>query len=354
MIFKCTNAYYFRILSKIGGIESHFKYLALKYDCDMVIFYKQADPEQLHYLKQFVSCVQLTETDVVECENLFCCFNREILDQCKAKKKYLVLHGDYKAMVEQGQLSINSIPLDERIDQYLGVSQIVCDSWEQLTGKKAELVYNPIVLKETKPLMFLSATRLSVEKGWGRMKKLAQLMDDEGINYTWFIYTNSPKEPTKNMVFLEPRYDIADKMGGYDAYIQLSDNEGYCLSIVEALTRNVPVIVTDLPVLKELGVNKNNSVIVPFDMENVPLDEIKNIDKKKFTYKPIEDRWSEYLDLKEPQKVKVEVLKDYTGMYDLQLGRHPELGEQLEISITRYSELMRYGEKYNKQLVRVI
>ena len=31
-------------------------------------------------------------------------------------------------MVKQNQLTIENLPMDKRIDKYLGVSQLVCDS----------------------------------------------------------------------------------------------------------------------------------------------------------------------------------------------------------------------------------
>lgn len=359
MIYECANAYYFRYLNKIGGIESHLKYLSRKYakKYEMVVFYKKADLQQLEDLKKSVRCVQIGEKDFVRCKKLFCCFNREILDQCQAEKKYLVLHGDYKDMVVRKQLSMDALPVDPRIDEYLGVSQLVCDSWYELTGIKARNVSEPVVLnKVEKPLLFVSATRLTPEKGWSRMQALARKLDEQGVNYTWFIYTNSPQVETKNMVFLPPRHDITDKIGAYDAFIQLSDNEGFCLSVVEALMRGVPVIATDLPVLKELGVNDSNSILLPFDMNNIPIDRIKNVNQLKFKYTPPKDRWSSVLDhspVQSENMIKVVACRGYQvkNLIDAQLGRIPVPGETWMVSRSRYEDLVAWGEKNKVQLV---
>lgn len=354
MIYECANAYYFAYLNKIGGIESHLRYLGKKYKYDIVVFYEKADDEQLREMEKYVSCIKLEFNDFVKCKNLFCCFNRAILDRCEAEKKYLVLHGDYKAMLEQKQLSEKNLPVDKRIDEYLGVSQLVCDSWEELTGIKARNMYNPVVIEKTKPLMFVSATRLTAEKGWERMRKLAEVLDENEVNYLWFVYTNSPKKPLKNMVFVEPRLDITSKIGGYDAFIQLSDNEGYCLSVVEALLQGVPVIVTDLPVLKEIGVNSSNSVILDFGMENIPIDEIKAIDKKKFVYKQPEDKWDEVLDHSQAEEVKVKALKGFEHIFDSQLGRYPAEGEELTLTKSRYWQIKKFEENNGLKLIERI
>lgn len=354
MKIECVNAYYFRFINKIGGIESHLRYLGKKYsDRDITVFYRDGNREQIEYISKYVSCIRIEPTDVIKCKKLFCCFNREILDQCEADEIYLVLHGDYKTMVEQGQMMRKSLPIDDRVDHYLGVSQLVCDSWKELTGIDCELVYNPLVLDKTdKPLMFMSATRLSVEKGWLRMKKLAEEMNREKINYTWFIYTDSEKKPVDNMVFLPPRLDITSKMASYDAFIQLSDNEGYCYSVVEALSQSVPVIVTDLPVLKELKVNKDNSVILPLDMSKIPFDEIRNIYKKKFDYKAPLDKWDEYLDSAPIEEIQVETLIGFIDIFDVQMNKTHELGEVFTVSRPRYYELLKYQERYGIKLIK--
>lgn len=338
MNYKCANAYYFRYINKIGGIESHLYYIAKKYgDRDIAIFYRDGDLAQVYRLKRFIRCIQITNDDTIECDNLFVCFNREVLDQVKAKTKYLVLHGDYYDMVKRGQLTENNLPRDPRIDKYLGVSQLVCDSWKKVTGLDAENVYEPVVLDEDadKPLMFISATRLGKEKGWDRMVTLAKELDKNHVNYTWLVYTDTKKKaPSTNMIFQEPRLDIANKFESFDAYIQLSDNEGFCLSVVEALLRGVPVICTDLPVLKELGLNQSNSIKLKHDMTDIPIDEIRNIWKKKFTYKMPEDRWGEFLSddksiYQGEVSYRVRALPAYKkrALSDALLHRIPEPGE---------------------------
>lgn len=346
MLYKCANAYYFRSLNKIGGIESHLYYIAKKYSkYDIVVFYQQSDSYQLLRLNQYVRCIQLKSSDQVECDALFCCFNREILDQCKARKTYLVLHGDYLSMIEQKQLNHANLPLDERIDEYIGVSKLVCNNWKKLTGIKAKNVYEPVVLdRNEKPLMFVSATRLTKEKGWEKMKILAEELDKNNVNYLWFIFTDSPQKPTSNMVFVKPRLDITSKLEMFDAFIQLSDNEGYCLSVVEALIKKVPVIATDLPVFKELGLNDQNSVIIK-NFEKIPINDIKNIYKKKFIYKQPQDLWEKVL-VKTKNKYKgrrgVMRIKALINYFDTFEKKDISVGEVYETTDERANMIIAY------------
>lgn len=361
MNYVVTNAYYFRSLNAIGGIESHLYYLAKKYSkiTNITVFYQTAENKQLNKLKEYARCIQLKHGDTVECENLFCCFNREILDFCKAKNKYLVLHGDYKDMLERGQLVKSNLPIDSRIDKYLGVSKHVCKTWEAVTGIKAEFIGEPVeVEKASKPLLFLSATRLGVEKGWQRMKKLAQAMNSAGIKYLWLIYTNSKKTDTvKNMVIMPPDLNISGKMGMFDAIIQLSDNEGFNLTCVEGLLQGIPFIGTDLPVYHELGLNESNSILIKSDMSDIPVLEIAKIKEKQFEYHQPVDHWRKYLKKERPtyknRRIKVIATGEWVKrtLLDRELEIIPPEGHEWAISEERLAELTDYEQKTGSKLV---
>lgn len=362
MEYKVANAYYFRSINSIGGIESHLYYVAKKYSkYDIAVFYKNGDATQIKRLSKYVRCVKLRDSDFVRCDKLFCCFNREILNQCEAKTKYLVLHGDYKDMLERGQLNKSNLPIDSRIDEYLGVSQLVCDSWKEVSGIEATNIYQPIALEEVnKPLLFMSATRLTREKGWERMKILAQRLNDAKINYTWLIYTDSPKEQIDNLVFVKPRLDISSKMAMCDAFIQLSDNEGYCLSVVEALMNKVPVIATKLPVFDELGLNDTNSILLDLDMKEIPLEKIKEIDKLKFSYKQPKDKWDKYLSHK-PNDYKLKTYKvkatdewQSRKIVDSERGIVPEANSIWEVTEERLTNLLDYESRVQRKFIEVL
>lgn len=357
------NIFYFSYINKIGGIETFFYQLAKKYkDWDLTVYYRSGDPVQIERLKQFVRVKQY-KNEIIECEKAFFNFNTDIIDNVKAKEYNLVLHGDYKAMVEMKQLSMKDLPLHPKINNYYGVSQLVCDTFHELTGKKVSLVYNPFEIEQPKKILHLiSATRLTKEKGKKRIIKLAEALDNANIPYEWVIYTNDTaaiKNP--NIIYRTPRLDITPYIADADYLVQLSDNEGYCYSVVEALSVGTPVIVTDLPVFKEIGVNETNSIKLSLEMDNIPINEIYN-KEFNFKYTPKKDNWNTIF---EPgpstyqeelnTAYRVEALKTYQeeNIKDSELNRIPNRGEQWETSKERLDILLG-DNKYRKPMVKLV
>lgn len=283
----------------------------------------------------------------IKCERAFFNFNTDIIDSISAKEYILVLHGDYKAMVEQKQLDRKYLPLHKKITKYVGISQLVCDSWKELTGIDAELCYNPIEMDKPKRVLnLISATRLTREKGKDRMIKLMEMLDAADIPYIWTIFTddtNAIKNP--NVIYMKPRLDIINFINNADYLVQLSDNEGYCYSIVEALTCGTPVICTDCPVFKELGLkNKENCFILDFDMNNVSIDDIYN-NVLDFKYEPKKDNWNKLLvpgktTYNPDKEVILEVIKSY---HDLQLKCDKKIGDIFKVNAARAEEIAMAG-----------
>ena len=216
----------------------------------------------------------------------------------------------------------------KKITKYLGVSKQVCDTFKEMTGYDTELVYNPIKIdKPKKVLNLISATRLTKEKGKDRIIKLSKLLDEAKIPYLWTIFTddvNAIKNP--NIIYMKPRLDIIGYMANADYLVQLSDNEGYCYSVVESLTIGTPVIVTEVPVFKEIGVKDGeNGFILDFELSTVPVENIyKGL--PKFEYKPKEDNWKYILEkgkstYKEEREMKVKV-KCIRNYLDMQLNKN--------------------------------
>ena len=336
------NIFYFRYINAIGGIEAFFYYLAKKYqDWDITIYYLDGDPKQINRLKQYVR-VKKFEGEFIECDKAFFNFNLEIIENVKAKEYIQIAHGDYKAMGVKPNTH-------KKLTKYLGVSEQVCKTYKEVTGYETELAYNPIEIdKPKKVLNLISATRLTAEKGKNRIKKLATMLDKAKIPYIWTIFTNDKNAiDNPNIAYMKPRLDIINYIANADYLVQLSDNEGYCYSVVEALCVGTPVIVTDVPVFREIGVNKNNGFILDFDLSNVPVEEIyKGL--PKFEYKPKEDNWKNILEkgksiYKEELKMKVKVkcIKDYT---DMQLNRVITTNdEEFIVNSVRAEELVAAG-----------
>lgn len=339
-----TNLFYYKDINSIGGIETFFWNLAQKYGKthDITLLYQTGDPKQIKRLSELVRVKKARNGERVKCKRCFITFNVSMLDNIDAEEYYQVLHGDYR--------SLGVIPgSHEKIQEWVAVSKTVRDAYADITGKVATVCYNPVVIPKPKKVLHLvSATRLTPDKGLRRMEKLASVLDEAGVKYTWDVYTDSPRvTQNENIVLRPPRLDIIDFIADADYFVQLSDAEGYCYSIVEALAVGTPVIVTDFPVAHEIGViNGVNGYILPLNMENIPLNDIlKGV--KKFKYTPLEDGWGDLL-LKVPptyeeemkQIVKVRCKHIY---FDLEFKRQVEYGEEWEVPRRRAEALEDLG-----------
>ncbi len=337
------NFFYFRHINKIGGIETFFYNMCKKYgaDHDITIYYSTGDPDMVNRIRKYVR-IKEYKGQKIKCDRAFFNFNLEALPTVEAKEYFQIVHGDYKAMNIK-------LPTTDKIQNYIGVSKLVCDSFKDYMGYDARVCYNPFIPeKPRKVLNLISATRLSKEKGHERIVALAQALDASEIPYIWTIYTDMDfKYIHPNLIYREPRYDIIDYIANSDYLVQLSDNEGYCYSVVEALSVGTPVIVTPCPVFEELGVKDGvNGFYVPFDMKNIPVDAIyKGV--KKFKYVVPEDDWGNILlpgkgdyEKERNMPVRVRCKKFY---FDIPLNRHMNVGDEQTVSAERAEALVDLG-----------
>lgn len=287
-----TNVFYFHTLNSIGGIETFFYQLGKKYgkDYDITIFFRNGDPGQVKRLSELVRVKKFKDGMRIRCKRMFVCFNTDILDAVESDEYWQMLHGDY--------VSLGVYPMeDPKITKWIAVSDVVRGAYMDGKDRDSIVCYNPFVpTKPKKVLNLISATRLTPDKGSVRMQKLIDALEAAGIPFLWTIYSDSPKPfNSENVIVCKPRLDIIEYIANADYLVQLSDSEGYCYSIVEALSVGTPVIVSDFKVAKEIGVeNGKNGFILPMDMSDIPVKEIyKGL--KKFTYKPPEDHWGDLL-----------------------------------------------------------
>ena len=334
------NVFYFKVISSIGGCESWFYYLSRLYK-NIIVYYRTGDPQQIKRLAKNVEVHKYKEDEIIECDNFFCCYGPDIIDNVKAKNYFHIIHCDYK------YVWFNPI-LHPKFNHYIAVSKEAGESFKELTGIDYELIYNPIDIDIPKvekyndgKLHLISATRLTKEKGLERMQKLAKLLDENGIDYEWEIFTNKNRGFVGNkVIYKEPKIDIIPEIAKADYLVQLSDCEAFCYSIVESLMVGTPVICTDLPVFKEIGVkDKINAYICNFDMNNINILEIAKKSLKP-AYIPPKSVWDKYLDNNTSYKgdnlVKVRAKR---GIYLVEEGIRIIKGQIIEIKQYRASEL---------------
>ena len=332
------NVIYFKQINSIGGVESWIYYLAKKYE--FKVYYTEANAEQVKRLAQLVEVHKYKEP--IKCDRFFCNYGLNI--QVEAKEKYNVIHCDFK--------NVWFAPLVYPGFKNIGVSKVACNSYTELTGLECELMYNPITIDIPKvekyndgKLHLISATRLSREKGLKRMQILAKKLENAGIDYEWVVYTDRHRQPIgKNVIYKDTKLDILEDIAKADYLVQLSDCEAFCYTVVESLMCGTPVIVTDLPVFKELGIIHNkNAIVCDLDMKRVDIDLIKK-KSLKVAYKPPTSDWGKYLSSDKTYNpneiVKARALKN---IWLVEEDKHYIRHQELEITRARASVLEAKG-----------
>ena len=140
---------------------------------------------------------------------------------------------------------------------------------------------------------------------------------------------------------------MQDYIARADYLVQLSDQEAYSYSVLEALINNTPVICTPVPSFAEQGVKDGvNGYVVPFDMD---FDVYKLLDVPEFEYKydneKIIRQWKRLINAKPIKSigkdlVQVVVTVPYT---DIILKKDMEIGERLDMPRERAEYVQSLG-----------
>lgn len=345
MTIKHSNIIYVSDISQLGGVETWVYELAKKYhDLDIAVVVRTADQKQMERLSKYVPIYKHNK-EQIECDVAVINYDVSIIPYINAKVGiYQTIHGDY----ENPAYSWES-PTHPKIKEYLCITKYLVDSVKRITGNtNLRLCYNPLTIEDgKKPLVLLSATRLSAIKGKDRMQKLATALDKACVEYVWIVFTNDTdaiKSP--NVVFMSPKLDIGRWFEVADYVVQLSDTEACSYTIAEALFRNTPIIVTPLPYLEEIGVKDGkNAYIMEFDCSNIDniVKRIENVPKFEFK------RWKDsYGDIFTKEKStfdpdKIVKFKTKIPFKDLVLGKIVMRGNVIEVSQERANYLRALG-----------
>lgn len=286
---------YHKDIAEIGGIETWLYYVAKKYNIGQItILYNTAHINQIKRLEPQIKLIQYTGQNI-KCNKIIFTMTinivRELYDS--AKQRYAIVHCNYNKKYDYGYAELPSM------DKIYAVSNTARDCFKKIQEEEVFTLYNPVEPdKPNKLLKLISATRLTKEKGEDRIKYLSEQLDAKGIPYIWLIFTDRPPEKvSNNIILMKPRYNMSDYIVQADYGVQLSDDESYCLFVQECLKLKVPVIITDLPIYKELKITEKEAHILKLDMSNLDVEKIYN-EIPKVNYK-VKNSNKEYLELLE-------------------------------------------------------
>ena len=273
-------AIYSKHIYAIGGIESWIYYTCKRYNMGQItVLYENADKEQLNRLDTVVKTLQYTGQKI-KCNKLIYSapiyMNQELHEG--AKERYLVNHCNYGDNTEEFELL--------ELDGIYAVSDVCKESCKKRMSGEILTLYNPVEIKSPKKVLKLvTASRMSIKKGSEQMIKFAKMLDEAGISFMWFIFSDTKIENHHpNMFFMPPRLDLASIIAGCDYGVQFTCDESFGLFPVECLKCKTPVILTDLPVFREIGIDEKNAFFYDWDMNGSDVKELLNI--PKVSYKP--------------------------------------------------------------------
>lgn len=340
------NIIYISYISEIGGVETFAYELAKKYkDRDVAVVCKTIDKKQLIRLSKICWVYKHTE-QVIRCKTAIINYDTSIINYIEdGADIYMTIHADYEHSFYK-----NKFPQHNRIKAYIGITKHIVDSFKRCTGNNNIILgYNPLTVeKEDNYLTLVSATRLTSIKGKDRMIGLQKALDKARIDYIWYIFTNDTDAiPSDNVVYMKPRLDVTRWIEKADYVVQLSDTEACSYTINEALYRDIPVIVTPLPYLNEIGYKDGiTGYTINFDCSNLNevVKKIHNVPSFHFSH--LKDIYGELFTNKntefkeENMKSKVICRESY---YDIELKRLIEKDETLLLENERAEHLIGLG-----------
>lgn len=332
----------------IGGIETFIYYFCIKMKkhYDILVLYDTMHPDQIARLEPHVMVMKNDPKVAIQCDTLI--MNRvldKIPENVTYKKSIQILNG----------AKVKGYPMPTDRDMTVCVSEYVQNCWKE-DAPDSTVIRNLVDVEVPKdePLLLVSATRIDTpDKGENRMITLAKLLKKQGISYIWLCFTNRslPTDAPAEMIRMDPTLDIIKYIKKADYLVQLSSSEGFCYSIVEALSVGTPVIVTPLDVLDEIGVvDGENARVLPYDLSShISLRHLRDVPQFKYKYNnnPLIQRWKAILGntkptntYRPPEKITIRIIKEY---HSTQIGRLVKVGEILNVTKQRASVIINAG-----------
>ena len=318
---------------KFGGVDT-FDYnfcKKLQNQYEILFLYKEGNQDTINRLKNLnISVEKYKESKKYICDICLLAsawggYPETVL--ARTGRYIQMIHADYIRAKETGFVYEKW----HKTTEYVAVGKHVTSVFKKLYPKeKVTTIYNILDdRQETHHILkLISATRVSKEKGYDRMLKLAQALKEHNIKFRWIIFTDLKLYQQKpfdmeEIVYMNPSHDIFDYIVEADYGVQLSDTEGYCYFVNECLQYGTPVISTNYPSSYESIEDGINGYLLDMDLSNLDIDKIVNSIPNKFKYieKGNTTDWIKLFNKRVyiPKiKYKVIALKDY-------IDKRPEL-----------------------------
>lgn len=153
-------------------------------------------------------------------------------------------------------------------------------------------------------MKLITASRIAVDKGFERLIKLAKKLNDDKVKFTWDVYGKNDSVYSKIIIDRFPKNvnfkgfdpNVTSKMKKYDYLVQLSDSEGLCYSVAEALSNYVPCIITDFESSTEQITDGENGFILKMNLSDYEKILSKKIILSSYKEKGSEQDWIDIIE----------------------------------------------------------
>lgn len=204
-------------------------------------------------------------------------------------KKIAWLHTltEYSQKNKTNESLLNEKKIYQVFDQIVAISKSVLESFDakfQIQKQKYSIIYNSIdtstinlkkneiinhslIQKINRPL-FISVGRMTQVKGYDRIIKVASKLKEKNYSFTWWIIGDGGEKKklqeeiennklTSNIILLGHQSNPYFFMKQADCFVSASYIEGLNITLLEAMSLNIPVLVSDIPAHKEVLSYKN-------------------------------------------------------------------------------------------------
>ena len=335
-------------IHEIGGVETWIfnftKIFKDQYDI-LVLYGQQSSEAQLDRLREMVPVV-MNGTRRIVCDTFL---NMRITDKIPANVTA-------KQVIQLCHLcqAKENYKIQPQHDLVVFPSKAAKKSFADQTD--GMVIQNPTIehWNEARALILVTASRFTYEKGYERMKALAARLKEKKVEFAWFVFTDANVKPFPGMIKMEPTLDIIPWIKSADYLVQLSDQESFCYSIVEAMECGTGVITTNLPVLLEIGfMEGDDGWILPWEgkISDETIERICNCIPKIPKSRMIQNErikadWKSLLGNTKKQWKDHEgqlTIKITCAYYDQELSRMVKEGEELTEPAARADYLIRCG-----------
>jgi len=340
---------YISNFNKIGGVEK-FVINFYKRIPNVTVLYDNGSPsigEKINW-KETYDCDVYIESSA---------WGKSAFNNINAKVYVQMVHADYRHVIKTWNFKYKKHP---KTTHHVCVGEIVKEAFEQATPYKCDdVIHNLLdntIIHDPKPkndiLNLITVSRLSGEKGFGRMLQLAQQLDSKNIPYIWNIFGDDSapfgKQLIKtfdncpNVFFRGITTEPHKEINKADYLVQLSDTEGFAYSVYEAMQVKTPCLITPFLSGKEQIAHGLNGYILSFDMQNIPFEDVLKCDLIVPDFKELgkEEDWLNFLNFaldefyKNNKMVKIKITS-IVWKY--------KIGEVIEVSENRAKSAIERG-----------